>query len=172
MTIERAAIAGGVGLERGAPDDGRDAVERHRPPGEQPQRALGLEHPPDRAVEPLGVISPRSTARRHRVDGGARVGGLQQQVGAGEEGADAGLGAVGVGHAGHVERVGDDHALEAERVAQDAGEDVGRHGARPELARVDARAARCGPTSPRPRRPRWRRGTAPARPSRAAPRSR
>ena len=51
-TIERSAIAGGLGLERGAAHDGRDAVERHGAAGEETQPALGLEHPPDRAVEP------------------------------------------------------------------------------------------------------------------------
>ena len=137
ITIDRAAIVGRVRLELGVAHDGRNAVERHRAPGEESDAPLELEHAAHRRVEPLHRDLAAIDGAGHRVDRRARVGGLQQQVGAREEGPHARLRAVQVRHAGHVERVGDDQPVEAERVAQDAGEDVGGDGARPELAEVD-----------------------------------
>ena len=146
MTIERVAISrASPGIPPGPRSEGMLSSGTVRRWNRPSCRLISSTRRTERSSRAC-VISPRATAAAMALIAVLGIGRLQQEVGAGENARTAASGAVGVGHATHVERVGDHQALEAERVAQDAGEDARGDGARPQRPSIDARQARCGPT--------------------------
>ncbi|CAM2915019.1 hypothetical protein STAL104432_07555 [Streptomyces albus] len=99
--------------------------------GEQPPPELVFEAAPYRAVQSFPADLAGTDGVQYGAEGGVQLGGEDELVAAGLEGADGGdVGREVTGRAAHVEGVGRDEAVETELLAQQPRHDRVRHGGR------------------------------------------